>query len=151
MCGFFLKSTKKIIPAITLPTTVIHFITIKLQDLNGIVYIIQKWLLADLSQAQFSSQHLNEASSLTSGFELLCDPYGKYLFAFVKCIVILFFGHSGTVVSAITSQQEFPKGACVGSLPQSTRLIINSKLVIGANNCLSLLVKQQTTDFLGGV
>lgn len=39
------------------------------------------------------------------------------LFAFVKCIVILSFGHSGAVVSAITSQQEFPKGACVGSLP----------------------------------
>lgn len=36
-------------PAITLPTIVLHFITIKLQDLNGIVYIIQKWLLADLN------------------------------------------------------------------------------------------------------
>lgn len=69
------------------------------------------------SWPQFSSQHLNEASSLTSGFELLCDPYGKYLFGFVKCIVILSFGHSGAVVSAITSQQEFPKGACVGFLP----------------------------------
>lgn len=31
------------------------------------------------SWPQFSSQHLNEASSLTSGFELLCDPYGKYI------------------------------------------------------------------------